>query len=366
MRIRLPRPDDFHAHLRRGSAMGAYARREAGSFGRALVMPNTVPPIASGAEVEAYRAEILAAAPDLEPLMAFKLLPGMGSAAVLGCARAGAVAGKYYPAGSTTNAQDGVGEPEAVLGELAAMEEAGLVLSIHPEEPSAPVLEREAAFLPRVEFILSRFPRLRVVMEHLSTRAALEFVLAGPERLAGTITAHHLLFCLDDLLGDALDPWLYCKPVLKPASDRDALRDAVLSGRGGPGGAGESARLFFGSDSAPHARAAKEGRRAASGVYSAPTALCALAALFEEAGALDALRDFVAVGGAAFYGLPPPSGSIELDRSAWTVPEELDGSVPMLAGRELSWRIAGAESHRGARIDASSLLHNPCQCQNNS
>jgi len=346
MRISLPRPDDFHAHLRRGPALAAYARREEASFGRALVMPNTIPPIASGSEVAAYRAEIRATAPDLEPLMAFKLLPGMGGDALLGCARAGAVAGKYYPAGSTTNAQDGVGEPEDVLEELAAMEDAGLVLSIHPEEPSAPVLEREAAFLPRVEFILARFPRLRVVMEHLSTRAALDFVLAGPERLAGTVTAHHLLFNLDDLLGDALDPWLYCKPVLKPASDRDALRDAVFGARGKPGAAGGPGRLFFGSDTAPHARAAKEGRRAASGVYSAPTALCALAGLFEEAGALDALRDFIAGSGAAFYGLPPPSGSIELERSNWTVPEELDGSVPMLAGRELAWRIAGAESRR--------------------
>jgi len=354
MRISLPRPDDFHAHLRRGPAMAAYARREAASFGRALVMPNTVPPIASGPELEAYRAEIRAAAPGLEPLMAFKLLPGMGRGAVLGCARAGAVAGKYYPAGSTTNAQDGVPEPAAVFEELAAMEEAGLVLSVHPEEPSAPILEREAAFLPRIGLILARFPRLRVVMEHLSTRAALDFVLAGPDRLAATITAHHLLFSLDDLLGDALDPWLYCKPVLKPAVERDALRDAVFGRRGaaagavpsaGPGaalGAVAPARLFFGSDTAPHARAAKEGRRAASGVYAAPSALCALVGLFEEAGALDALGGFVAGHGAAFYGLPPPGGSIELEREAWTVPEELDGSVPMLAGRELAWRIARA------------------------
>jgi dihydroorotase len=333
--LELPRPDDFHAHLRRGPAMGAYARAEEASFGRALVMPNTVPPIASGAEVEAYRREILAAAPRLEPLMAFKLLPGMGREAVLGCARAGAVAGKYYPALSTTNAEDGVPSPEAVLEELGAMEEAGLVLSVHPEEPSAPVLEREAAFLPRIEAVLARFPRLRVVMEHLSTRAALAFVLAGPERLAGTITAHHLALSLDELLGGSLEAHLFCKPVLKPAEDRDALREAVF--RGGPGA---GARLFFGSDTAPHPRAAKEGARAASGIYAAPSALCVLACLFDEAGALGALGPFVAGRGAAFYGLPPPSGRLVLERRAWTVPAELDGSVPLLAGRELGWRLA--------------------------
>jgi len=329
-RILLPRPDDFHAHLRRGPEMAAYARREAACFGRALVMPNVVPPIASGAAIEAYRREILAAAPGLEPLMSFKILPGMGAGAVLDCARAGAIAGKYYPVGSTTNAQDGVPGPDAVREELAAMEEAGLVLSIHPEDPGAPVLDREAAFLPQVERILAAHPRLRVVLEHLSTRAALDFVLAGPDRLAGTATAHHLLLSLDDLLGGALDPHLFCKPVLKPAADRDALRAAVFRGE---------AKLFFGSDTAPHPRAAKEGRRAASGVYSAPSALCALAGLFEEAGALGALGPFAAGRGAAFYGLPPPSGSLELVREAWTVPEELDGAVPLFAGRRLPWRL---------------------------
>ncbi|HOX33142.1 MAG TPA: dihydroorotase [Spirochaetales bacterium] len=332
-RLALPRPDDLHAHLRRGPAMPAYARREEASFGRALVMPNTLPPIASAPALEAYRREIAAAAPGLEPLMAFKLVPGMGREAVLGCAAAGAVAGKYYPAGSTTNAADGPRCPEEVAGELDAMEEAGLVLSIHPEDPAAPVLEREAAFLPTVELILGRWPRLRVVLEHLSTRAALDYLLAGPPRLGASLTAHHLVSSLDELLGEALDPHLFCKPVLKPAADRDALRDAAFRGAA-PG------RLFFGSDSAPHPRQAKEGRRAASGVYAAPSALCALAGLFEEAGALGALGAFVAGSGAAFYGLPPPSGSLELAREEWTVPEELDGSVPFLAGRRLPWRLA--------------------------
>jgi dihydroorotase len=315
--------------------MEAYARRHAACFGRALAMPNTVPPIASGAEVAAYRAELAAAAPGLEPLMCFKLLPGMGRERVLDCARAGAIAGKYYPAGSTTQSADGIADPSQVELELAAMEEAGLVLSVHAEDPSAPALEREAAFLPLVEGMLSRRPRLRIVVEHLSSAAGLQFVLTGPPRLAGTVTAHHLLFTIDDMLGEALDPHLYCKPILKSARDRDALRDAVF--RGEP-------RLFFGSDSAPHPRSAKERGRAASGVYSSPAALCALAGLFEECGRLAALEPFVAARGAAFNGLRPPSGRIALEREEWRVPEEVDGAVPMLAGKVLPWRTASAAS----------------------
>jgi len=311
--------------------MAAYARAHAASFGRALVMPNTVPPIASGAQVAAYRAEIAAAAPRLEPLMCFKLIPGMGRARVLECARAGAIAGKYYPAGSTTQSADGVRDPSEVREELEAMEEASLVLSVHAEDPTAPALEREAAFLPTLERILAERPALKVVVEHLSSAAGLGFVLGGPARLAGTVTAHHLLFTIDDMIGESLDPHLYCKPVLKSERDRDALRDAVFRGEG---------RLFFGSDSAPHPRSAKERGRAASGVYSSPTALCALAGLFEAAGRLEALEHFVAGPGAAFYSLPPPSGRIELERAEWRVPEEADGAVPMLAASVLPWRIS--------------------------
>jgi len=328
--------------------MGAYAARHAASFGRALVMPNTLPPVSSAAEIGSYRREIGAATAGVgrsgasfEALMSFKLLAGMSRATVLACAEAGAVAAKYYPAGATTNSADGIADPASVEEALTAMEDCDLVLSIHGEESAAPVMEREAAFLPRVEGILARHPRLRVVLEHISTRESLSFLDWAERapgrsgRLAATITAHHLLFSIDDLMGSALDPHLYCKPVLKTRADRDALRDAVFSGR---------PRIFFGSDSAPHPRSAKEGRRAAAGIYSSPSALPALAALFEEAGRLGAgaLTPFVAAEGAAFYGLPPPRGSLELVRKEWTVPEELDGVVPMLAGATLPWRLAGA------------------------
>ncbi len=310
--------------------MPAYARRHAVSFGRALVMPNVLPPIDSAAALAAYRAEIAAAAPGLGLLMTFKLLPGMRAETVRALAAAGAVAGKYYPAGATTNSADGLRSPEEAAEALAAMEECGLVLSIHGEDPAAPVLEREAAFLPILVRLLAAYPRLKIVLEHLSGREALAFVLAGPARLAGTLTAHHLLFSLEELLGEGLSPHLYCKPLLKGEADRDALREAAFRGE---------RKLFFGSDSAPHPRAAKESGRAPAGIYAAPTALPALAGLFESAGALGALREFLAGRGAAFYGLPAPAGSLELVRETWEVPAEADGAVPMLAGARLPWRL---------------------------
>jgi dihydroorotase len=312
--------------------MGAYARRHGLSFGRALAMPNTVPPIASGAEIAAYRAEISAASGGgLEPLMTFKLLPGMSADGVRACASAGAIAGKYYPAGSTTNASDGLSDPSEAEEALSAMEAAGLVLSIHAEEPSAPVLEREEAFIPVLERILASHPRLRVVVEHISSAALLGFVLSAPERVAGGVTAHHLLFTLDDLLGEGMDSRLYCKPLLKTARDRDALRTAVLRGE---------KRLFFGSDSAPHPRAAKERAPAASGVYSSPCAIAALAELFDSEGRLQALEGFLSRRGADFYGLGAPAGLLELSREGWVVPDEVDGCLPMLAGRTIAWTVS--------------------------
>jgi Dihydroorotase len=291
-------------------------------------MPNTVPPIASAADIATYRSEIEAAAPGLEPLMTFKLLPGMDADTVGDCAAAGAIAAKYYPAGSTTNASDGLADPEQAADALAAMEEAGLVLCVHAEEPEAKVLEREAAFIPTLEAILSAHPRLRLVVEHISTEAMLRFVLAGPLRLAGTVTAHHLLFSLEDMLGEAMIPALYCKPVLKSTRDRDALRDAVF--RGEP-------KLFFGSDSAPHPVAAKLSARAASGVYSSPSAVAALATIFEAASALPELEPFLSRRGAAFYGLQPSRGALELERAEWEIPAELDGCLPMPSPGGLGW-----------------------------
>lgn len=332
--LALPRPDDFHAHFRQGAAMALYVAREAASFGRAVAMPNTLPPVADAAGIAGYRRMLEAAVPrglEFQPLMTFKLLPGMDAATVRACAAAGAIAGKYYPAGATTNAADGPRNPEDVAEALESMEEAGLVLSIHGEAPDAPAFDREARFLDTVASIMDRWPRLKIVLEHLSSAAAADFVAAGPDRLAGTITAHHLLYTADDFLGGGLNPHLFCKPIIKFADDRDALRKAAFSG---------SPKFFFGSDTAPHPRAAKESGSAPGGIYSAPTALPALAGLFERSNALPALERFVAGFGAGFYGLEPPRGTLRLRREAWRVPEEIDGAVPMCAGTILDWRLA--------------------------
>lgn len=329
----VPRPDDFHVHLRQGPQAALYARRHAAVFGRALIMPNTVSPVADAPSVARYRAEIMGALPkgaEFLPLMTFKLLPGMSARSVEACAAAGAIAGKYYPAGSTTNAADGPASPDSVAEALAAMEEADIVLCLHGEDAEAPALERERVFLDTVEEILSRWPRLRVVLEHLSTKEAVDFVASGPARLGATVTAHHLLFTIDDMLGAGLNPHLFCKPLIKGDKDRAALRQAVFSA---------SPRFFFGSDSAPHARAAKESGFAPAGVYSSPAAIPALAGLFEAQGALGAFKPFVAGSGARFYRLPPPAGTLKLRRETWQLPAEIDGVVPMCAGSKLAWRL---------------------------
>lgn len=321
-------PDDFHVHFRSGPGLEGFVRRTAAFFDRALPMPNTLPPLADAASVRSYAAAIRAAAPGLDLVLSFKLLPGMDAETVRALADAGVRVGKYYPAGATTHSGDGIREPGEIREALAAMEDAGLVLSVHGEDPAAPVLERERAFLSVVRGLLAAYPRLRIVLEHLSTREAAEFAAAGPERLGATMTAHHLSFTTDDLAGQTLDPHLYCKPILQDASHRAALRRVAAA----------CERVFFGSDSAPHPRDRKESGRIPPGAYTAPVALPLLAAAFEEEEALNRLEDFVSLRGASFYGLPPNRGRVRLFREPWKVPDELDGVVPAAAGSALDWR----------------------------
>lgn len=330
-RLDLRLPDDFHVHLRQGPGLYAYAARSAANFGRFLAMPNVIPPPVDGRSLSDYMnsvsGAIAASGYESAALACFKLVPGMGAEAVRACASAGALAGKYYPAGATTNSADGIRDPDEIRPELEAMQEAGLVLSVHGEDPGWPVMEREAAFLPAVDRIVSAYPRLRVVLEHLSTAAAVSAVSDWPDRVGATLTAHHLAYTVDDLMGDRLDTAYFCKPVLKSASDRAALVSAAVSG---------SPKFFFGSDSAPHPRAAKSA--GAAGVYSSPVALPLLAAVFEEAGALGRLERFCSENGAAFYGLRPSRLGLRLTRESWTVPAEIDGIVPLAAARQLAWR----------------------------
>ncbi len=332
--IELPGPDDFHLHLRQGTELSAYALTAAAGCARALIMPNTVPPVTTAEALKRYRERIVAAAPAFEPLMTFKLTENLDPATIRTLAAAGALAGKYYPAGVTTNAADGVRSPQRVAAHLAAMEEAELVLCIHAEEPGAEVLDRERRFLPRIEWIVERFPRLRLVVEHVSDAQTVRFLSGMPSRVGATVTAHHLLYSIDDLLGDAVRPHLYCKPLLKRAADRDALRGVVFSG---------DRRFFFGSDSAPHPRGEKESACGAAGVYTAPVAVPLLIELFENHDALDRLPAFVGESGADFYRLPRSGVSRRYVKESWIVPRVVDGAVPPNAGEGLSWKIERRE-----------------------
>jgi dihydroorotase len=327
---RLAAPDDFHVHLRQDDALADYARQTASQFRRALVMPNTLPPISSVAGLTAYREWILRAAPSFEPLMSFKVTEELTEQGVQELAGAGAVAGKLYPRGVTTHAEDGVRDVQALYPALATMEREGLVLCIHGEEPGTFILDRERAFLPRLVELAERFPTLRIVFEHASTKEAVACVAELPPTVAATITVHHLLLTLDDLLGTGIVPHHFCKPVVQTPADRAALRHAAFSG---------SAKFFFGSDSAPHPRKNKECAHGAAGVYSAPVALPALCELFVAEADLATLEAFTSRHGADFYGLPHNEGTVALAEDPWQVPSEVDGAVPLLAGRTLRYRM---------------------------
>jgi len=327
--LTLRRPDDFHVHLRQGAACDDYARdaRNAG-FARVLVMPNTLPPIDSAERLTAYRRQIETAAPGLHALMTFKIRPGLDRATLTALKQAGALAGKLYPEGVTTHSEDGVRRLEDAYSVFALMEELGLVLCLHGEHPDAFSLDREAVFVKGLPALRTAFPRLRVVLEHVSSVAGLDAVLADGELTAATLTAHHLLFTLDDMVGGKLDPHLFCKPLLKRPEDRARLVAAALSG---------NPKFFFGSDSAPHARDQKEAALCSAGCYIMPLALALLAGLFDESGALDKLEAFVSRFGAEFYNLPLNPGTLTLKKQPWVVPAAYHSVVPLKAGTTLAW-----------------------------
>lgn len=334
MPITIRRPDDFHIHLRQGEALEQYAKDAAKCFARAMVMPNTLPPIVSAEDVWEYKKRIMNATEglDFQPLMTFKVLPEIDPSEVAKMKEAGVIAGKLYPRGATTNAEDGVERMDDLFPLLEAMEKEEIVLSIHGEDPAAFSLDREYAFLPAVERVLERFDRLRVVLEHVTDARTLAFVEAGPDRLAATITVHHLFLSLDDVIGGFLQPHHFCKPVAKRPEDRTALRRAALSG---------SPRFFLGTDSAPHPIEAKECAEGCAGVYTAPVAMPLLAEFFEKEGGPEwvaLLEAFSSHFGAEFYGLPLNHGEIELHRESWEVPNRYGAVVPFRAGWELPWR----------------------------
>ncbi|WP_282603017.1 dihydroorotase [Paracoccus sp. PARArs4] len=307
----LRRPDDWHLHLRDGAMLNAVARHSAG-FGRAIIMPNLVPPVVTGDQAAAYRDRILAALPEgaaLQPQMTLYLTDTTDAADVVAAFRAGIIrAVKLYPAGATTNSASGVTDFDRVQPVLEAMAEAGVTLCVHGEvtDPQVDIFDREAVFIDRVlEPLRRRTPGLRVVMEHITTSDGVAYARSGGGDLAATITTHHLVINRNAILAGGIRPHYYCLPVAKRESHRLALREAATSGE---------ARFFLGTDSAPHADSAKLQPCGCAGCFTAPNTMSILAHVFEEDGALDRLEAFTSLNGAAFYRLPPSEDRIRLTK----------------------------------------------------
>ena len=339
--ISLCRPDDWHLHLRDGAALAAVLPFSAARFARAIVMPNLTPPVTTTAAALAYRERILAALPAaarFEPLMTLYLTDATAPAEIERAQASGAVFGcKLYPAGATTHSQAGVTDVRRIEAVLERMAELDLVLQVHGEvtDPGVDVFEREARFIDTVLApLIERHARLRVVFEHITTDEAVRFVLGARRGVAATVTPQHLLMNRNALFTGGLRPHHYCLPVLKAERHRAALIAAV---------AGGSARLFLGTDSAPHGRLAKESSCGCAGIYSAHAGIELYAEAFEAAGALARLEGFAACHGADFYRLPRNSEHITLVKDAWQVPAHYPFGeqqlVPLRAGERIGWRL---------------------------
>lgn len=337
--LALPPLSDLHTHLRQDDLLARVAQYTDRCCAYALVMPNLTPPVTTPERLIAYRDALHKHLKLATPLMTFKLLAQTTAENIRALQSAGAVAGKLYPEGVTTNSQDGIGrecllQPRnypGFLDALGEMERLDLVLCLHGEVPGAFCLDREREFLPFVAWLVDQFPKLRVVLEHITTADAARLVAdasARGKRLAATITAHHLMLTLDDVIGDKLRPHHFCKPIAKRPKDVEALWAVI-----------RHPAFFLGSDTAPHLVHDKECAEGCAGVFTAPVLPEVLVSLVEEHDALDALPDFVASRANAFYQLRQPEVTMRLVKETWRVPEECAGVVPFLAGRELAWRM---------------------------
>jgi len=341
MEMSIIRPDDWHLHLRDGAILASVAPHTARQFGRAIVMPNLQPPVTTTAQALAYHQRILATIPDgsgFQPLMTLYLTDNTPAAEIRKAKDSGHVfALKLYPAGATTNSDAGVTDLANVSAALEVMAELGLPLLVHGEvtDPDIDIFDREAVFIERhLAQVVQQFPGLKVVLEHVTTAHGVDFVLNSGPRVAGTITAHHLLLNRNAIFVGGLNPHAYCLPVLKREKHREALVTAATGGSG---------KFFLGTDSAPHAQPAKESGCGCAGIYTAHAAIELYATAFEEADALDELEGFASLHGPAFYGMAPNAYKITLVKEEWRVPEtyELGDStvVPLLAGQKLGWKL---------------------------
>lgn len=341
MTLTLTRPDDWHVHLRDGGLMRSVVGATARTFARAVVMPNLTPPVTTVAEAAAYRDRILAALPaasSFAPLMTLYLTDNTPAAEIARARASAFVVGvKYYPAGATTNSDSGVTDPGRAYPAFAAMERHGVPLLLHGEvtDPDVDIFDRERVFVDRhLSHIVRDFPALKIVLEHVSTTEAVDFVDAAPANVGATITPQHLSWSRNALLAGGMRPHLYCMPVLKRESHRLSLVRAATGG---------SAKYFLGTDSAPHAGSAKESACGCAGCYSAHAAMELYAEAFEHSGALDRLEAFASFHGADFYGLPRNTATITLEREEWVVPTSYPfgehAVVPLRAGETMRWRL---------------------------
>ena len=342
--LTITRPDDWHLHVRDGEAMRAVVPHSAAQMGRAIIMPNLKPPVTTAQMAADYRERILSVLPAgsaFQPLMTLYLTDKLSPADIVAAKAAGVVACKLYPAGATTNSDHGVTDIRKIYPTLQAMQREGLILLVHGEvtDPAIDLFDREAAFIDQQLIPLRHdFPELKIVMEHVTTLEAAEYVAASDRFLAATITPQHLLFNRNAIFMGGIRPHYYCLPVLKRETHRLALVKAATSG---------SPKFFLGTDSAPHAAHLKEHATGCAGCYSAHAAVEMYAEAFDNAGALDKLEGFASFHGADFYGLPRNTGTLTLRRESWTPPDSFAyGEAqlkPLRAGDALPWRVVSTQ-----------------------
>lgn len=341
--LTIKRPDDWHLHLRDGAALKAVLPDTAKRFARAIVMPNLRPPVTTTALASAYRDRILNALPagmKFEPLMTLYLTDNTPPEEIAKAKASGFVHGvKMYPSGATTNSDSGVTSLEKCYKTIAAMQQHDMPLLVHAEvtDGNVDVFDREKVFIERhMRPLMQQFPALKVVFEHITTQDAVQFVQSQPANVAATITAHHLLMNRNAMFTGGIRPHHYCLPVLKREEHRVALVQAAISG---------SPKFFLGTDSAPHAKSAKEASCGCAGMYTAHAAIELYAEVFDEMAALDKLEGFASVFGANFYGLPVNQDTITLQKQSWQVPDAIpydhDVLVPLRAGQSVAWQMVG-------------------------
>jgi dihydroorotase len=340
--LTITRPDDWHLHVRDGEALRTVVPHTAAQFGRAIIMPNLKPPVTTAAQALAYAGRIRAAVPEgmaFEPLMTLYLTDKLPADEIARAKDAGVVAVKLYPAGATTNSDAGVTDIRKTYKTLEAMQKAGMPLLVHGEvtSPEIDLFDREAVFIEQqLQPLRKDFPELRIVMEHITTKEAAQYVAESDQYLGATLTAHHLLYNRNAIFTGGIRPHYYCLPVLKREVHRQALVAAATGG---------NARFFLGTDSAPHPAHLKEHATGCAGCYTAHAAIEMYAEVFDAAGALDQFEAFASFNGPAFYGLPRNSGTITLKRESWTPPESFAfGEAelkPLRSGEALPWKLVG-------------------------